>query len=215
MQHYTFQVSVKKIFSILLLLLFTLLFFSSTLFSQVDTAKQAEIKPKIIFKNEPVSDSLNTILQGADSAKPKIIFNKNEAFQAGRIEMFSSEQFIVNGVTYIIGDDGINLKSAMTDNPEAVKMVESAYNRRSTGTALMIAGGAIAIAGYILPSTWVKLDEDKHQTYVQTWYWFPGVTAGVIVGGIGYVQHSSLTGRIRDAIDYYNQSLLKNNPDDK
>ena len=30
-----------------------------------------------------------------------------------------------------------------------------------------------------------------------------------------YVQHSSLTGRIRDAIDYYNQSLLKNNPDDK
>jgi len=203
---YHFSAKNNSAGAVFILLLLSVQFPSGVL-GQVDSAK-SDSKPRIIFKNQSTPDTAGIHSSQSDSGKLKIIFRNQNAVRAGRIEIISSEQFKVNGEIYTLGESGISLKRAMAANPRASGMVESAYGKRGTGTALMVAGVAIAVAGYFLPSTWVKLNEEKHQTYSETWYWFPGVTAGVIVGGIGYVQYSSLTSRLKDAIDYYNRELL-------
>lgn len=164
---------------------------------------------KIIFNNSHEKDTSTT--QISDTNKQKIIFQKNINDSNDNIELLSSEQFRYRGEMYLIGDDGFNLKSAMSQNPKAVEMVEKAYSKRSTGTILMIVGSITVVAGYILPTTWVKLDENKSGSYIETWYWFPGVTLGAVVGGIGYSNYSSLTGKLKEAVEFYNQSIIQLN----
>lgn len=164
---------------------------------------------KIIFKNSQQQDS--SIIQIPDTNKQKIIFKKSINDNSENIELLSSEQFRYRGEMHLIGDDGFNIKKVMSQNPKAVEMVENAYSKRSTGTILMIVGGITVVAGYILPTTWVKLDENKSGSYIETWYWFPGVTLGAVLGGIGYSNYSSLTGKLKEAVDFYNRSLIQQN----
>lgn len=162
---------------------------------------------KIIFNNSQQLDT--STIQMLDTTKPKIIFKNSISDDSENIELLSSGQFSYRGEIHSIGDDGVNLKKVMSQNPKAIEMLESAYSKRSTGALLMIVGGITIVAGYILPTTWVKLDEHKSGSYIETWYWFPGVTLGAIVAGIGYSHHTSLTGNLKKAVDFYNQSLVQ------
>ncbi|MDI6804568.1 MAG: hypothetical protein QME58_12115 [Bacteroidota bacterium] len=164
---------------------------------------------KISFNNSQAKDT--SISQIPDTNKQKIIFKKSINDNSEKIELLSSQQFRYRGEMHPVGDDGFNLKKVMSLNPKAVEMVENAYSKRSTGTILMIVGGITVVAGYILPTTWVKLDENEKGSYIETWYWFPGVTLGAVVAGIGYSNHTSLTGNMKKAVDFYNQSLVQQN----
>ncbi len=168
---------------------------------------------KIIFNDSQQKDT--STYQVSDTNKQKIIFQKNINDSNDNIELLSSEQFRYRGEMHSVGNDGVNIKKAMSQNLKAVEMVENAYRKRSTGTILMIVGGITVVAGYVLPTTWVKLDEHKSGSYIETWYWFPGVTLGAVIGGIGYSKHSSLTGNLNKAVDFYKQSLGQQNEQNK
>ncbi|TAK54775.1 MAG: hypothetical protein EPO24_12810 [Bacteroidetes bacterium] len=174
------------------------------------TGNQESGKPKIIFKAEPGQHNISPSQIRSDSSKPKIIFQDNAALDSRKIILQSSEYYQMDGQTYPVGEDGVNLKMAMQSNPEAVEKVASAYRKRTTGTVLMVLGGGLAVAGVVVSSTHVTVSEQTSGNTTYSVVWLPLVTAGVIVGGIGYVNHSALGSNLQEAVQLYNDSLTVN-----
>ena len=166
-------------------------------------------KPKIIFNKNAQKLSNDQMISNTDSTKGKIIFSKDILVKSELITLRSSREFQKNNNKYLIGEKGFNLKNEMVNNELSKSLVDQAYNKQSSGTALMVIGGAIMLAGYILPSTWVELDEQQSGNYVKTWYWLPGVTIGCIIGGIGLSKRSSLTKDLQKAVDKYNEDFVE------
>jgi hypothetical protein len=155
-------------------------------------------QPKIIFKN----DSLRAIKTATDSTRAKIIFKSTGATPSNRIELVSSKEFRFMGETQPLGLKGANLKKAMGQNTQALAIIDKAYQKQGSGKVLVGVGAAIAVAGFLAP---LQLSETSTTSY----YWFPGVTVGTIIGGIGIKQQGALTKDLRTAVELHNASLIK------
>jgi len=159
---------------------------------------EEKAKPKIIFK----SDSLGAIKKGADSTRAKIIFKSSPVAPSNRIELVSSKEFRFMGETQVIGPRGGNLKKAIGQNAPALAIIDKAYQKQSTGKVLVGVGIVVAVAGFLAP---LQLSETSTTTY----YWFPGVTVGTIIGGIGIKQQGALTKDLRAAVELHNANLTQ------
>lgn len=166
--------------------------------------EQEEKKPKIIFEKSTHADSVVIQSSKSDSTRQKIRFKKSVLAKKNEIELLSSKQFIFQGETCSIGDKGINLKKAMGQNLESIAMVDKSYQKNSAGKTLMVLGGFVMVAGYLAP---LQIAE----TETTIWYWFPGVTLGGIIAGVGFSQQGSLTRDLRNSVAVYNDSLIVDN----
>jgi len=161
---------------------------------------EEKAKPRIIFK----SDSLGGIKKGADSTRAKIIFKTSGAASSNRIELVSSKEFRFMGETQALGPRGGNLKKAIGQNAQALAIIDKAYQKQSTGKILVGVGVVVAVAGFLAP---LQLSETSTTTY----YWFPGVTVGTIIGGIGIKQQGALTKDLRAAVELHNANPPREN----
>ncbi len=201
----------KKIVSILVLVVFVIyispIFSACFLYAQEKAPeKDADNKPKIIFKSSAEPDSLKRQSTKPDTAKPKIIFENKQLLISGQIKLLTTKQFRVDDQTHFVGENAINLKGFMGRNPEAIALIDQAYDKHNTGTTLMVIGGIVAAAGFALP---LKIAETETSYYL----WFPGVTLGVVIGGIGFSKYNSLKRDLFDAVKMYNENLARQNPD--
>jgi hypothetical protein len=160
--------------------------------------REEKPQPKIIFKN----DSLRAIKTATDSTRAKIIFKSTGATPSNRIELVSSKEFRFMGETQPLGLKGANLKKAMGQNTQALAIIDKAYQKQGSGKVLVGVGAAVAVAGFLAP---LQLSETSTTSY----YWFPGVTVGTIIGGIGIKQQGALTKDLRTAVELHNASLIK------
>lgn len=183
--------------------LFSLTISVNLLHAQEEEKK--DVQPKIIFKKSLQPDSLQSQLKGPDTTCQKVIFKKSALLKSEKIELLSSKQFKLHDETRMIGDKGMNLKKAMGQNPEAVALVDKAYQKHSKGKALMVLGGVVMVVGYAAPLLIA-------QSETTTGYWSPGVTAGAIIAGVGLSKQSGLTKNLQNAVKAYNDRLAESQP---
>jgi hypothetical protein len=161
---------------------------------------EEKAKPKIISK----SDSLAAIKKGVDSTHAKIIFKTSGSASSHQIEVLSSKEFRFMGETRALGPKGENLKKAIGQDGQALAMIDKAYQKQSSGKVLVGVGVVIAVAGFLAP---LQLAETSTTTY----YWFPGVTVGAVIGGVGLKQQGELVKDLRAAVKMHNANPAKEN----
>lgn len=199
--------------SFFLLLLFLNFFLGTTKIlaqQQNKTNNQEKKKSKIIF-NKQLSDSTK-IDTSADTSKSKITFGKSYFLKKDEIKLISSKEFEMYGETKMVGEKGELLIRAMGNNQHAIEMINLSYKTKKTGKVLMGLGVVISLVTlFTLP--YVELGGTESGGYKTTYYWFPFITIGAVVGGIGYAKYNSLEKNIDKAIKVYNADLIMQKPD--
>ena len=150
--------------------------------------------------------SASLFAQPQNETKPKIIFKDSYFAKKDELKLISSQQFEYKGEQKMVGDRGVFLKLAMSDNQRAISMVDEAYRARENGKLLMGLGVAAALVT-IATLPYVEVGSTETDVSVTTYYWFPFITIGCIFGGMGYSKYVSLEKHLDNAVRSYNEDL--------
>lgn len=155
-----------------------------------------------------------------DTVKQRIIFNK-ESFEekpvvSELISIKGSSRFECGGKIFRMGDNGINLKEVMGNNPNLNMMIDEAYSSRRNGYGLVVLAGLIYTGcGIYLNLVDIKAkSEDPFNPDYEEAISVPallGVFAiigvGTVVGITGFRKINSFDDRLKEVADKYNESL--------
>ncbi|MGA2506296.1 MAG: hypothetical protein ABSF80_02340 [Chitinispirillaceae bacterium] len=189
---------------IVLCCLSTICFSHDSTSIQSNNIKWPDTNPVSVKTNDSVASVVTKSAQKSNiSFSPRYYHNKD------MLTLLSNSEFTLNGETLLVGDKGGNLIKAMGSDTRSIQLVHDAYRARRAGTIWMIVAGVAALVTAVtIP--YVELSREDNGYTTTTIFWLPPVTIGVVFGGIGFVQYSSLERKLDKAVHAYNDDVQEN-----